>query len=201
MRSLGRDAAVVVGVVVLVVGTALLVLGLFGQLSFGPSDREVRSAAPAGVPDAAQQGTVVRIVDGDTLHLSPTTPGPVGQGAEVKVRLLEIDTPESQGPRGPRQCYADEATDELTRLLPEEAEVWFVPDRDLRDRYGRTLLYAWNADGTFVNLAMVRRGFAKAVLFEPNDRHIATMRAAQRGAEKARRGLWGACSSFGAPAR
>ncbi len=116
------------------------------------------------------------------------------------MRLLEIDTPESQGPRGPRQCYADEATDELTRLLPEEAEVWFVPDRDLRDRYGRTLLYAWNADGTFVNLAMVRRGFAKAVLFEPNDRHIATMRAAQRGAEEARRGLWGACSSFGAPA-
>lgn len=52
----------------------------------------------------------------------------------------------------------------------------------------------WLEDGTFVNLAIVELGGAEAVLFEPNDRYWAELRAAERDAQDARLGMWGACS-------
>ncbi len=186
----------------MVLGLAALALLLLGRLAIPGEGSSGNGAADSvGVPKGAQRGTVIRIVDGDTLHLTPTSKGVLDRRADVTVRLLEIDTPESKDAHRPHQCYSDEATAELTRLVPEGSEVRFVADRELRDQYGRTLLYVWNDDGRFVNLAMVRRGFAKAVLFEPNDQHIATMRSAQRKAEAAGRGLWGACAYFGAPDR
>ena len=204
MRGRLRGLAVIVGVLVAVFGVGTLVLVLLGQLTIGGEEGPSGNAAAADsidVPRGAQRGTVTRIVDGDTLHLTPTSKGALDRRSDVTVRLLEIDTPESKDARGPHQCYSDEATAELSRLVPEGSVVRFAADRELLDQYGRTLLYVWNDDGTFVNLAMVRRGFAKAVLFEPNDQHIATMRAAQRKAEAAGRGLWGACDYFGAPDR
>ena len=68
-----------------------------------------------------------------------------------------------------------------------------LPDRELKDPYGRTLLYLWNEGGDFVNLELVRAGAARAVLFEPNDRYIDRMRRAERDARAAGLGQWGAC--------
>jgi micrococcal nuclease len=105
-------------------------------------------------------------------------------------------------------CRADDLEHRVRRpvaarlavLLPVGSTAWAVPDRELLDRHGRTLLYLWDSRGVFVNLAMVRGGHARAVLFEPNDRHIDRMRAAEREARAERRGLWGACAFFGQPA-
>ena len=58
----------------------------------------------------------------------------------------------------------------------------------------------WNREGVFVNERLVRRGFARAVLFEPNDLHLDRMRRAEERARHERAGLWGACAYFGAPA-
>lgn len=152
-------------------------------------------AAPGAVPRGAQRAVVVRIVDGDTLVVRAAAKGrALASTSPVTVRLLEIDTPETKKPNTPVECYGREATAFTERLVPEGSSVWVLADEDLRDRFGRVLLYLWTGDGRFVNREIVRSGHARAVLFEPNDAYIDTMRAAEREAHAARRGLWSACA-------
>ena len=147
-----------------------------------------------GPPPRSQRAVVVRHVDGDTLLLRAADDGSkVLSTHDTRVRLLEIDTPESVTPDQPVECYGKQASAELERLAPVGSIVRVLPDRDLRDPYGRTLLYVWNAGGDFVNLQLVRSGAARAVLFEPNDRYIAQMRRAESKARANDRGQWGAC--------
>ena len=161
-----------------------------------PPGHEGATSTPRGVPAGAVAVKVLRHTDGDTLHVLPlVTSGALLRGMDTTVRLLEIDTPESVDPSQPVQCYSRAASRELARLLPVGSKAWADEDSEALDPYGRTLLYLWTADGRFVNLEMVRRGAARAVLFEPNDRYIARMRSAQDTAQSAQRGLWGACSS------
>jgi micrococcal nuclease len=160
-------------------------------MSEGPS---ATSSEPVGIPAEAQEVAVSKHTDGDTLHVVPKQ-GPVLEaGVDITVRLLEIDTPESVDPNTPVECYADKASDELARLLPIGATAWVVRDRELLDPYGRTLLYLWTDAGEFVNLSLVKNGFATAVLFEPNDMFIHKMRSAQRHARKNKLGLWNGCA-------
>ncbi len=58
------------------------------------------------------------------------------------------------------------------RLLPAGSRAWAVRDKELRDRFGRYLLYLWTEDGEFANEELARTGHAPVVLFEPNDRYI-----------------------------
>jgi len=151
---------------------------------------------PAGVPAGGHRVEVVRIIDGDTLAVRAIELGaPLASTSTVTVRLLEIDTPETKHPDRPVQCYGSEAAAALAQLVPVGSAAYVVADRELRDRYGRYLLYVWNAGGTFVNLSMVDGGFAKAVLYAPNDAHITEMRQAEQRARSARRGLWAACAT------
>lgn len=164
---------------------------LHGRVLDAPPEQ---TTAPAGLrslraPAAAQPVTVVWHADGDTVRVRVTGAGSLPRGEELAVRLLGIDAPEES----PRACFADEATAALTRLLPVGGRAFVVPDEVPVDRYGRHLLYAWNADGVLVNEVMVRGGFATALLVEPNDDHIERMRSAEASARDARRGLWGAC--------
>ncbi len=155
---------------------------------------------PAGVPGEAQEAEVRRIVDGDTMELAAPTAGVALAGTgQVDVRLLEIDAPETGRPGEPAQCYGDQATARLTELAPPTSTVWIQRDEQLRDPYGRHLLYLWNDEGAFVNLEMVEGGHADAVLFPPNDRYWAQMSAARADAEAGGAGLWGVCASAGEP--
>ena len=167
-----------------------------------PAPDPARST-PRGVPAGAQAAVVDRIIDGDTLELHARRSGPVLSSTAVTgVRLLEIDTPETVHPSEPVQCNGPAASDALARLAPVGSTVWVLPDRELTDYYDRTLLYLWSVQGgeaLFVNRALVAKGFAKASLYEPNDRYIDAMYAAEAAARTADRGLWGHCSGFGAP--
>lgn len=157
-----------------------------------------RDEARPGPAAEWQELEVAWHVDGDTVGVRLLEDGPAGRrGEELSVRLLEIDAPEVHPER---ECYGPRAAEELARLVPRGATVWGEPDRELRDRYGRTLLYLYadvpgddRAEPVMVNLELVRRGYAEAVLFRPNDRHIAAMRAAEDRARDEGAGLWGAC--------
>lgn len=150
------------------------------------------ASAPVGIPDDAQPARVVRVVDGDTVLLRGSGAGPL-PGSDTRVRLLEIDAPESVAPDRPVECFGPEASRGLARLLPEGAPVWVQRDEELLDPFDRVLLYVWTDGGDFVNLEMVRSGLAEAVLFEPNDLWIDAVRAAEDEARDAGRGLWGEC--------
>jgi micrococcal nuclease len=168
----------------------LTVLALAGALAACADDA---SPAPAQgslpVPAGAQEAVVVRHTDGDTFWLRGIGVGPV-PAARTKVRLLEVDTPEVFGSKG---CYGKEASARTEQLLPLGAHVRVEADRDLRDRYGRLLLYVWTPNGVNLEEALLRDGYARTLLVRPNDRYIATFRAVEADARSARRGLWARC--------
>lgn len=143
------------------------VLGL--ALLAGASDKQSGSAI------GASTCRVRSITDGDTFRC---TDG-------VRVRLLLIDTPErNQVPHGAA------ATRALQSLLSPGDEVTLESDVQPTDRYGRTLAYVYLADGRMVNEEMARMGYAVALVFPPNVRHVERIRKAVETARERKLGLW-----------
>ncbi len=175
----------------------LVVVGLW--VSLRPDDRVPDDRVPddraSDVPTSVERAVVTSHVDGDTIRLrgvaGSTLLPPRG---ETSVRLLEIDSPEVAGSPAGAECFGAEASAALADLLPVGAEVSVERDEDLYDPYDRMLLYLWAEDGTFVNESMVREGYARVVLFEPNDAHIGVLRRVEADARDEGAGMWGACS-------
>ncbi len=86
----------------------------------------------------------------------------------TRVRLLGIDTPEISSPP---DCWGAEATAKLTALVPAGSTIWVMPDAEVHDQYGRTLLYVWTPDGRFVNGELVAQGDARVEVYSPNRSH------------------------------
>lgn len=141
------------------------------------------------VPAGAQEGVVTRHVDGDTVWLRGSGSGPL-PGRPTRVRLLAIDTPEVSGTP---ECFGQEAARRTAALLPVGARVRVQPDRDLRDDYGRLLLYVWTAGGASVEEVLLAEGHARVLHVRPNARHLAHFRTVEQRARAERRGLWRAC--------
>lgn len=116
-------------------------------------------------------GKVIGISDGDTLTLLTESKQP------VKIRLAEIDTPESGQPYGSRarQALSDLAFGKQARVA--------VTDRD---RYGRTVgrVYVGEKD---VNAELVRQGAAWVYRQYAHDKALFTL---EEEARRMQRGLW-----------
>ena len=136
----------------------------------------------------ADQGRVTKITDGDTIRVK------LNAGAEEKVRLIGIDTPEVHGRGGLRECFGKEASAEMARLLPVGTTVRLEIDAEPRDRYGRLLAYVYRMDDDLnVNLDMARQGFAAPLTIPPNVAFADAIVEAAAEAREANRGLWAAC--------
>ena len=157
-------------------------------LATDPPSAPQPAAAGIPVPDGAQQATVVRAVDGDTVVLRGRGTGPLPP-APTRVRVLLIDTPEVAGDP---ECFGEQAADRFAELAPDGATVRVQADRDRQDRFGRTLLHLW-AGGVNVGQALVREGYATVLVVRPNELHLPAFEAAEREAEQTGRGLWTAC--------
>ncbi len=120
---------------------------------------------------AAVNGRVVAIGDGDTLTVLTAAK------EQVKVRLAEIDTPESRQPYGTR---ARQALSELAFQKTVRVEVVDT------DRYGRKVGRVY-AGGVDVNAEMVRQGAAWVYREYNRDRSLL---AVEEEARAAKRGLW-----------
>lgn len=140
---------------------------------------------------------VTRVVDGDTLKLRR-------QGREVTVRLMGINSPESVDPRRPVQCFGREASARM-HLLADGQKLYFAfdPEQEHMDPNGRLLGYLWREDGLFVNLEMVRGGYANEFTYDDPYTFRALFRQTARQAEQAGNGLWApdtCAGDFAAPA-
>jgi micrococcal nuclease len=137
-------------------------------------------ALPA-VAQSTLEGTVTRIVDGDTIHVR------VGGHLE-KVRYIGVNTPEVHHPRKGEEP-GGRAAAAVNRDLVDGRRVRLELDTQSRDRYGRLLAYVW-VDDTMINAELVRRGFAQVMTIPPNVRHQSLFLKLQREAREAGRGLW-----------
>lgn len=117
-------------------------------------------------------GRVVGVHDGDTLTLLND------QKHQTKVRLAEIDTPESKQPYGSR---SKQALSDLVFNKTVQVDV-----RDI-DRYGRTVSRV-SVGSTDVNAAMVASGAAWVYRQYSKDTQLLALEAEARAAQ---RGLWG----------
>lgn len=168
----------------------LLLIGLLAT-SCAVSPEPAAPAAEPGipVPADAQEATVVRLVDGDTVQLRGRGVGPL-PAQPTRVRVLLIDTPEVHGEQ---ECFGEQASERAAELLPDGSTVRVQADRDPLDRFDRSLLHVWNADGVNVGEALVREGFAEVLFLRPNDRYLEQFEAAEAEAQRSGRGLWSAC--------
>lgn len=137
------------------------------------------AAAPAAAAELT--GVVVRVVDGDTIHVR--LPDRV-----EKVRYIGVNTPEIHHPTRGREPGGEEAL-RVNEDLVSGRLVRLELDVQSRDRYGRLLAYVWVGD-LMVNAELVRRGFAQTMTVPPNVRHQGLFLRLEREARALGRGLW-----------
>lgn len=103
--------------------------------------------------------TIINVIDGDTFDLS------VDLGFDVhknmRVRLLEVDTPEKRGSEEKElgkicTAYA------INHFLGEDVVIKSVKDKDAKtDSFGRYLVYCTLSDGTMIHEKYNRLGINK----------------------------------------
>lgn len=121
-------------------------------------------------PVAAVVGKVVKVVDGDTLHV-------YSNKGTYKIRLSGIDAPE----RG--QAYGKRAKEHLEFLVAGKQVIAIV---ESKDRYGRYVASV-KVQSKDVCAEMLTAGYAWHYKQYDNNKYYDEL---QREAKKAKRGLW-----------
>lgn len=183
-------------------GVAITAIALAGCSAGTSGDNRVD---PAPTPTSASSeaalaprgptlsGSVVRVVDGDTVRVLVD-----GQSEDISVRLIGIDTPETVAPGRPVECFGPEASDFAKQLL-DGARVLLEldPTQGETDRYDRTLAYVWvespTGELTLFNLAAITGGYAEEVTYAADYAWQAEFIAAHEAARAAGVGRWSAC--------
>lgn len=159
----------------------ILLVGAIGLALTACADDGPSAATPTDT------GIVEGVVDGDTIDVTI-------DGADERIRLLGIDTPETKVPERPPECFGPEAAARTTSLLPAGTVVRLERDIVARDDYGRLLAYVYRArDDLLINEALVREGYARPMWIAPNGALRDRLIDAAIAAEAADVGLWARC--------
>jgi micrococcal nuclease len=133
---------------------------------------------------------VTKVIDGDTIAL---------ENGE-KVRYLGIDTPELHHPKKEVECFAYQAYEKNKELVLGK-KVFLQKDISEKDKYGRLLRYVFldekmsTDEGSFINLYLVKNGFAYAATFPPDVKYANLFLTAQKEAYQKNLGLWQKCQN------
>lgn len=119
-------------------------------------------ALPAAAADR-YSGTVVRVIDGDTLLV--VVPGWPELFNPARIRVYGIDTPESRRGRKGARCEIERTLGKhakavVARLLPSGAKValqWMGK----HDRYGRPIMRVFLADGRNLGRTLIEQHLAR----------------------------------------
>ncbi|MEM5797374.1 MAG: thermonuclease family protein [Candidatus Aenigmatarchaeota archaeon] len=115
---------------------------------------------------------VTKVLDGDTIEIE------TGE----KVRLLGINAPEIN------EHYYQEAKDRLAELVNGKL-VKLEAGREDKDIYGRLLRYVF-VDDVFVNLQLLREGYATVYITNPEEKYYLDFKTAEKEARQNKLGLW-----------
>lgn len=137
-------------------------------------------------PDDPGISYVVRqVVDGDTIVVEKA-------GAQETVRVLGIDTPETQYSERGEECYSAEATERARALLLHTQVVLHQDETQAeRDAYDRLLAYVELADSTDFGARMIEEGYAKEYTFKGQAyERQSTYKRIEEEAQESSIGLW-----------
>ena len=153
-----------------------------------PAPSHASSAAPAARQASdfkageSFDAVVVRVIEADLYVVRPL--GARASAGEQATYLLGADTPEAgQG------AWADQARQHVSALV-QGKRVRLTLDQAPRARCGTLRAYVHLADGTFLNLALVREGWADVLSKQPNMAHDAEFKVAMAAAKVQGLGIW-----------
>lgn len=126
--------------------------------------------------------TVDQVIDGDTIEVTDA-------GLTKRIRLLNVNTPETVDPDKPAECGGEEASTWLKNYLPTGTKIKLDYDRETQDDYGRDLVAVYK-DGTLVNAEIARNGLGAAMSVGANVEHLHEVQDAQAEAEANKVGLY-----------
>ena len=162
----------------------------------GVGDVPVVTSEPAAPVTPVQEGTagdtrgdqavIINVVDGDTLDLR------FEDGTQERILLLDVDAPEVDGGI---ECFGGQASLFTSLFNGETVGV----ERGQRDELGRLLAYVWLADGSLLNEALARQGYAEYSDSGAPGTYAARIRAAADEAQLQGVGLWSQCAVDAAP--
>ena len=144
----------------------------------------ITSIGPVNLPaclrdkPAAEFAEVLSITDGDTIHVSI-------QNQEFKLRYIGINSPELYEKN---EFFGLEASGKNEELVSGKS-VYLIKDRSNVDQFGRLLRYVMVGD-TFVNLQLIREGFAIAKDYPPDISCSRSFYEAEKLARQEKLGIW-----------
>ena len=103
-----------------------------------------------------QTATVVRVIDGDSIEVRL-------DGKLFEVRYIGVNTPEYYSKDRPAAIHATQANEALL----SDKEVFLFRDVSEIDKYNRLLRYVFT-DDAFVNLELVKLGYAESRAYPPD---------------------------------
>ena len=115
---------------------------------------------------------VTKVFDGDTIEIE------TGE----KVRLLGINTPEKN------EFYYQESKEKLEELVAGKRVKLEAGLKD-KDQYGRLLRYVF-VDDTFVNLKLLKEGYATVYILDPDEKYYLEFKKVEKEAKENKLGLW-----------
>ncbi len=135
---------------------------------------------------------VARVVDGDTVIVRM-------DGANVTLRLIGLDTPETVDPRKPVQCFGKEASAKAKEVLAgKTVRLEMDASQGTYDKYHRTLAYVFLADpstplgasGISFNEFMIAEGYGHEYTYDLPYKYQKEFKAAEQRAREEKKGLW-----------
>ena len=148
--------------------------------------RRPRTHALVEPTPAPLAGTVVEVVDGDTIRVE------LPSGLE-RVRIIGIDTPKLSTPTGRASCFGTEATAFAKDALEDQAVTLELdPTQDERDRYNQLLAHVHVGDKLYAAEA-IAAGYGIHYVYERPSIHAAELDAAADTAREAGLGIWASC--------
>ena len=148
--------------------------------------QQIRNTSVESAPKdlaESQLYSVSAVIDGDTITVSM-------DGKDERIRLLGIDTPETDPTYNRIECFGAEATTETkAKLLGKSVRIETDPSQATRDKYNRLLAYVF-LDGQNFNEYLVRNGFAKEYTYAGAYKYQKEFRKAAAIAKSSERGLW-----------
>lgn len=176
----------------LFIGILFITILLSGCISSSEDKRKTPTGEIVGKPTTTSTSStstttttvlsltvVSKVIDGDTIEL---------ENGE-RVRLLGINTLEKG------QNYYEEANNRLKELI-EGKEVRLEKDVDDKGKYGRLLRYVFIND-EFVNLKLVREGYAHVYVIPPNTKYQTDLEKAEEKAKEEGLRIWNSSENFG----